>query len=113
MSSWCIGLKAGPAGLPERVPPRRHGLTASRFGRYQPVVYVRHYVRVLLNRRMPFVSSVIGARSGLSAGLYCGDRPPAAITAMEKTWRVLHVHVGQPAGQAPRPCRESFFADKQ
>ena len=33
--------------------PRRHGLTASRFGRYQPGVYIRHYVRVLLNRRMP------------------------------------------------------------
>jgi hypothetical protein len=59
------------------------------------------------------MSSFVGARSGLSAGFYCGDRPPAAITAMEKTWRVLLAHVGQPKGHGPRPCRESFFADKQ
>jgi hypothetical protein len=57
--------------------PRGHGLTASRFGRYQPVVYVRHYVRVLLNRWMPFVSPSGGDRAGLSAGLYC---PSAYLT---------------------------------
>ena len=53
---------------------------------------------------MPFVRPVYGARSGLSAGLYCGDRPPAAITAMEKVWRVLHAQVGQPMGTPHAPA---------
>ena len=53
---------------------------------------------------MPFVRPVCGARSGLSAGLYCGDRPPAAITAMEKVWRVLHAQVGQPMGPPHAPA---------
>ena len=53
---------------------------------------------------MPFVRPVCGARSGLSAGLYCGDRPPAAITAMEKVWRVLHAQVGQPMGTPHAPA---------
>jgi hypothetical protein len=53
---------------------------------------------------MPFIRPVCGARSGLSAGLYCGDRPPAAITAMEKVWRVLHAQVGQPMGRPHAPA---------
>ena len=53
---------------------------------------------------MPFVRPVYGARSGLSAGLYCGDRPPAAITAMERVWRVLHAQVGQPMGTPHAPA---------
>ena len=48
MSSWCIGLKAGPAGLPGSGASRCRGLSARRFGRHQPVLCIRHYVRVLL-----------------------------------------------------------------
>ena len=51
MSSWCIGLKAGPAGLPDPGPSWCRGLCARHLGRNQPVLYIRHYVRVLLLSR--------------------------------------------------------------
>src|SRR5262245_7254346 len=57
ISSWCIGLKAGPAGFPERVRPGATGCPPAVSGVINPSSAVAIYLRVLLvlrsSRRCP------------------------------------------------------------